>query len=167
MRSGTRGRLGSLRRPCTMYRSNLLATCAVDQRPRWGLRTPLLGSAALQRRLLSRLDSLPTGITVEGAPLRKGDEKCAIWCAIVIPARWRTLRAKRGVAPSTFSPILRHHLRRTEGGRAGHSRAALGGRDAGKPAACNGFPEKDMTTTGRASTSERGGNTGLVCAICK
>ena len=49
---------------------------------------------------------------------------------------------KRGVAPSTFSPFLRHHLRRTEGGRPRHNRGALGGEDAGKPASCNGFPAK-------------------------
>ena len=67
----------------------------------------------------------PQGSLWRERPPRKGDEKCAIWCAIVIPARWRTLKGKRGVAPSTFSPIVRHHLRRAEGGRAGHSRAAL------------------------------------------
>ena len=52
--------------------------------------------------------------------------------------------SKKGVAPSTFSPFVRHHLRWTERGRAGNTPAGSGSKDAGKPLSCNGIPE---TTT--------------------
>ena len=101
-----------------------------------------LWSAVFRCRLLGRLDSLPPGITVEGKPPEKGMKSAQFGAQLSSLLGPASGGVKRGVAPSTFSPFLRHHLRRTEGGRPRHNRGALGGEDAGKPASCNGFAAK-------------------------
>ena len=71
------------------------------------------------------VNSLPAGITVEGATPLKGSVYRAPLCAPVNARRCRTSGKKRGVAPSTSTPLVRRAAAPGEGGRARRSLASL------------------------------------------
>ena len=58
-----------------------------------------------QRRFFTGSTAFPQGSLWRERLPRKGDEKCAICCAIIIPARWRTLKGNKGGRSLHFPPF--------------------------------------------------------------
>ena len=73
----------------------------------WSVSSPLPGSAVPCSGLLAGSMAFPPGITVEGATPLKGRVKVSFCVSPFTPARCRTSGQKRGVAPSTSTPLVR------------------------------------------------------------
>ena len=117
-----------------------------------------LWSPVFRCRLLSRLGSLPAGITVEGATPPRGGVSGGPKGGPLTPPRWRTSAEKGGVAPSTSSPSRAAPRRAVRGGDArGRRRTTLYPRGFGESVPTRfqcGFPGTAWTTTARASPSD-------------
>ena len=103
--------------------------------------------------------SLPAGITVEGATPQRGGVSGGPKGGPLTPARWRTSGQKRGVAPSTCTLLLRREPRAGRGGdtqgAASLRLVALGAGNPCYPVSNRAFRESSQPQRRGAPPSER------------